>query len=111
MKKKEFQLPYHWSYYCESCDFAAHPFCVFGNHPSVKFGCASTGTSHQQPVTLGQKTEDAPPCDACETDFSDLQGVEFSHCKVNLPTNCFCLSILADESDDEQSDEEISDND
>jgi hypothetical protein len=45
--------PNHWFYYCATCDFPAHPKCVIGKYPFIKFESSFKNDKyHQHPVTF-----------------------------------------------------------
>ncbi|KAG2694868.1 hypothetical protein I3760_08G163900 [Carya illinoinensis] len=57
--------PKHWFYYCEDLQFAAHPDCIMGEWPHIKFGRTYTYDIHQHPLTFVERTTDHPNCQAC----------------------------------------------
>ncbi|KAG2694765.1 hypothetical protein I3760_08G160600 [Carya illinoinensis] len=57
--------PEHWFYFCEDLQFAAHPKCILGNWPLIKFGRTYTYEVHQHPLTFVERTTDHPKCQAC----------------------------------------------
>jgi hypothetical protein len=75
--------PKYWFYYCATCDFSAHPQCVLGKYPYIKFGKTFKDERHQQPITIVRKTECSPPCDACGETF-DGMALECCQCKLNV---------------------------
>jgi len=76
--------PMHWFYYCEKCNFSAHPECALENYPSMTIGSTYTSEYHPHPLTFVQKkTEDSSECPACEYDLGDVV-LECSRCKFNI---------------------------
>jgi hypothetical protein len=74
----------HWFYYCEECNFPAHPECVLGNYPCMTIGSTYTSEYHPHPLTFVQKkTEDSPKCHACSNDLDDVV-LECSQCKFSI---------------------------
>ena len=57
----------HWFYYCEDCNYPAHPKCILGRSPNYKFGGVYTFDCHPHPVTFIKKTENHPSCDKCNS--------------------------------------------
>jgi hypothetical protein len=37
----------YWFYYCERCDFTAHPRCIVGRYPYIRYGRDFTWKNHQ----------------------------------------------------------------
>ncbi|XP_059462643.1 uncharacterized protein LOC132191567 [Corylus avellana] len=80
--------PNHWFYYCTVCDFPAHPECVLGKYPYIKFGRALLNTDHKHPIAFVRKTEHSPPCDACRKHFNGI-AVECTECKFIGHMTCY----------------------
>ncbi|KAG7968485.1 hypothetical protein I3843_08G157700 [Carya illinoinensis] len=57
--------PKHWFYYCEDLQFAAHPDCIMGKLPHMKFGRTYTYDVHEHPLTFVKRTTDHPKCQVC----------------------------------------------
>ncbi|XP_041020766.1 uncharacterized protein LOC121262376 [Juglans microcarpa x Juglans regia] len=57
--------PKHWFYYCADLLFAAHPKCILGDYPHIKFGHTYTYDVHEHPLTFVERTTDHPNCQAC----------------------------------------------
>ncbi|KAG7968487.1 hypothetical protein I3843_08G157800 [Carya illinoinensis] len=57
--------PKHWFYYCEDLQFAAHPRCILGDLPRIKFGRTYTYDVHEHPLTFVERTKYHPNCRAC----------------------------------------------
>ncbi|XP_052118772.1 uncharacterized protein LOC107492886 [Arachis duranensis] len=65
---REIISPKKWLYYCEECDFGAHPSCVVDKScSSVKFGGTFQYDAHSHPLALVEETgkHPPPPCEAC----------------------------------------------
>ncbi|KAB1221170.1 hypothetical protein CJ030_MR2G012831 [Morella rubra] len=78
---EEERNPTHWFYYCKECNFTAHPKCVLGNYPYIKFGKTYTDKDHRHPVTFVREPEDPwLPCQACGEPFNGL-ALECRTCK------------------------------
>ncbi|KAB1213394.1 hypothetical protein CJ030_MR5G003536 [Morella rubra] len=75
--------PNTWFYYCKECDFAAHPMCVLGNYPYLKFGQTYTHETHQHPITFVQTTQYSSPCDHCNKCFDGV-ALECRECNLKL---------------------------
>lgn len=58
-----------WFYHCPNCNISAHPGCVLGSFPYIKFGGAYSYDIHQHLLALVQKREQYPPCDNCGEPF------------------------------------------
>ncbi|KAL2320862.1 hypothetical protein Fmac_029831 [Flemingia macrophylla] len=55
-----------WFYYCDDCDFVAHPYCVVGKKcRRVKFGGSFQYDFHSHPLALVEETEQHTKCKAC----------------------------------------------
>jgi hypothetical protein len=98
--EKERDNPDHWFYYCENCKFTAHPQCVIGENPGIKYGRTFTHEDHEHPLTFVQKTDLSPPCDACGSSFVDA-ALECTLCKFNVHLKPFfgdysCLQKLSE---------------
>jgi hypothetical protein len=66
---EEERNPNHWFYCCVECNFAAHPQCVVGRHPYIKYGRDFTWGNHQHPLNFVRRTKDSRPCDSCGESF------------------------------------------
>ena len=73
--------PNHFFYYCAKCDFPAHPLCVLGKYPYIKFGKTYKDEHHQHSLTFARKTEQSPPCDVCNLHFNEV-ALECTQCKL-----------------------------
>ncbi|KAG7950721.1 hypothetical protein I3843_13G130400 [Carya illinoinensis] len=82
--------PKQWFYYCGECNFAAHPKCILGEYPYIKYGSPFRFYSHQHLLTFVRKTQFSPPCDSCNEPFKGM-GIECKQCKctVHLSVRCF----------------------
>ncbi|TKY62533.1 protein-disulfide reductase [Spatholobus suberectus] len=49
--------PKQWFYYCDECDFAAHPYCIVGKSKRVKFGSSFQYNVHPQSLALTGEIE------------------------------------------------------
>ncbi|XP_059460182.1 uncharacterized protein LOC132189461 [Corylus avellana] len=86
--------PNHWFYYCAECDFHAHPLCVLGKYPYIKFGSTiEVEVLHQHPLTFVSKIESSPPCDSCGKTFDGL-AVECTQCKSNVHLDSSCIAKI-----------------
>ncbi|KAG2674645.1 hypothetical protein I3760_13G146900 [Carya illinoinensis] len=88
--KKE-KYPKQWFYYCGECDFAAHPKCILGEYPYIKYGSTFRTNLHKQHLlTFVRKTQFSPPCDGCNEPFEGM-GIECKQCRftVHLSVRCF----------------------
>ncbi|KAG6640818.1 uncharacterized protein LOC122277554 isoform X1 [Carya illinoinensis] len=88
--------PNHWFYYCEDCDFAAHPQCVLGEYPYIKFGTSYTNEQHPHPLIIVQRSKYSHPCDACDLPFDGV-ATECTQCKFNIHLWDDCLWNLTQE--------------
>jgi hypothetical protein len=61
--EEERDQPDYWFYYCVKCKFTAHPRCVIGENPCIKFGRTYIDEDHRHPLTIVQKTEHSPSCE------------------------------------------------
>ena len=75
--------PSHLFYYCAKCDFSAHPRCVIGKYPYIKFGKTYNDEHHQHPLTFVKKTKFSPPCDVCGDQFDEV-ALECTRCKLTI---------------------------
>ena len=57
--------PKQWFYYCVYCSYLAHPKCILGKYPNLKFGVSYTFDCHPHPLTIIQKTKDHHACHRC----------------------------------------------
>jgi hypothetical protein len=73
----------HWFYYCEKCDFSAHPQCALGKYPYIKFGKTYKDEHHEHPFTFVRKTKYSPPCDVCNDHFDEI-ALECTQCKLTV---------------------------
>ncbi|XP_041020065.1 uncharacterized protein LOC121261663 isoform X2 [Juglans microcarpa x Juglans regia] len=48
--------PRCWFYYCTDCIYPAHPECILGRFPNIKFGKTHTIDNHQHPLAFVHKT-------------------------------------------------------
>ncbi|KAG7950719.1 hypothetical protein I3843_13G130200 [Carya illinoinensis] len=44
--------PKQWFYYCGECDFAAHPKCILGKYPYIKYGSSFRFHLHEQHLLI-----------------------------------------------------------
>ncbi|XP_059462654.1 uncharacterized protein LOC132191579 [Corylus avellana] len=86
--------PKYWFYYCAKCDFPAHPQCVLGKYPYIKFGQTFESSYHQHPFTFVQTTKYSPPCDACGN-IIDIMALECTQCKFNVHYSDQCLEKVS----------------
>ncbi|KAB1202271.1 hypothetical protein CJ030_MR8G010105 [Morella rubra] len=79
--------PKLWFYYCADCSYPAHPNCILGKFPYIKFGKTYTVDIHEHLLTMVQKTWDHPLCKICEDPCEDLT-LECAKC--NFSVHCSC---------------------
>ncbi|TKY62532.1 protein-disulfide reductase [Spatholobus suberectus] len=70
--------PNQWFYYCDDCDFIAHPYCVVGKAWRIKFGSSFQYDVHSHPLALVEETEQK--CEACGEHCSGW-ALECGQCK------------------------------
>ncbi|XP_059442036.1 uncharacterized protein LOC132174391 [Corylus avellana] len=97
--------PNHWFYYCEECDFPAHPECVLEKYQCMVIGSTHISEYHQHPLTFAKidqdsrstyvseyyrhpfslfmKTENSPKCQGCG-ELLDGVALECSQCKFSV---------------------------
>ncbi|XP_059430252.1 uncharacterized protein LOC132163892 [Corylus avellana] len=87
---EEERNPNHWFYYCVKCNFAAHPQCVVGRHPYIKYGRNFTRKNHQHPLNFVRRTKESHPCNACSETFDEDAAVNCTQCKsiIHLWDKC-----------------------
>jgi hypothetical protein len=80
----------HWFYYSPyGGDLAAHPACILGKYPNIKFGRTYTFDMHEHPLTFVDKSEEPhPPCDKCG---DSCHGMTFECLKCNFSLHHLCL--------------------
>ncbi|XP_059430253.1 uncharacterized protein LOC132163893 [Corylus avellana] len=84
--------PNHWFYYCVECNFTAHPQCVVGSDPYIKYGRTFDHEWHQHPLTYARRTEDVSrPCDACGRTFMKNWGLNCTQCESFIHFNRACM--------------------
>ncbi|XP_059439545.1 uncharacterized protein LOC132172111 [Corylus avellana] len=84
------RLPNRWFYYYPDDTLAAHPDCILGKYPYIKFGKTYTFDIHEHPLTFVDKSkaEDPhPPCDKCGDSCHD-KTFECVKCNFNLHHRC-----------------------
>ncbi|KAG6682550.1 hypothetical protein I3842_13G148400 [Carya illinoinensis] len=82
--------PKQWFYYCGECDFAAHPKCILGKYPYIKYGSPFKFHLHEQhPLTFVRKTQFSPPCDSCNEPFEGI-GIECKQCEFTVHDYVSC---------------------
>jgi len=80
--------PKHWFYYCADLDFPAHPECILGEDPNIKFGKTYTFDIHEHPLALVDKRKGVHPlCNKCGKS-SDGWTFECAKCNFNLHPLC-----------------------
>jgi hypothetical protein len=83
---EEPRYPKHWFYYCEDLDFLAHPDCILGKNPLIKFGRTYKFHKHEHPLTLVDKSKGVhPPCNKCGV---SCYGWTFECVKCNFNVHC-----------------------
>jgi hypothetical protein len=84
--------PKHWFYYCGNLDFPAHPDCILGKNPLIKFGRTYKFDMHEHPLTFVDKIKGVhPPCDKCGQPCDDWT-FECIKCNINLHCSRWCLT-------------------
>jgi hypothetical protein len=84
----------HWLYCCEKCDFTAHPRCVIGRYPYIRYGRDFTWKNHQHPLNFARRSKDSRPCDACGKLFDDDLALNCRQCKFNIHPWHTCLGKM-----------------
>ncbi|XP_030934530.1 uncharacterized protein LOC115959981 [Quercus lobata] len=77
----------HWFYYCADCSYRAHPECILGRYPNIKFGGAYTFDSHPHPLTIIEKTNDHPECRKCGEPCEEF-FYQCAMCNFSIHKNC-----------------------
>ncbi|XP_075648601.1 uncharacterized protein LOC142619397 [Castanea sativa] len=80
--------PKHWFYYCADCSYPAHPECILGKYPNIKFGGACTFDGHPHPLTIIEKTKDHPECHRCGEPCKEF-FYQCAMCNFSFHINCF----------------------
>ena len=79
--------PKHWFYYCVDCSYPAHPQCILGKHPNIKFGVSYTFNFHPHPLTFTKETKDHPPCHKCSHPCEE-SIYQCAECNFNMHDYC-----------------------
>ncbi|XP_062170553.1 uncharacterized protein LOC133876292 [Alnus glutinosa] len=83
--------PKHWFYYCADLDFPAHPKCILGEYPNIKFGKTYKFDTHEHPLAFVDKSKGAHPrCNKCG-DFCYGLSFECVKCNFSLHADSWCL--------------------
>uniref|UniRef100_A0A7N2L3C0 DC1 domain-containing protein n=1 Tax=Quercus lobata TaxID=97700 RepID=A0A7N2L3C0_QUELO len=99
--EEERDYPKHWFYYCEECNYPAHPKCIFeeslyyrlGDYRNIKFGSTYISTVHQHPLTLVQETKDGfHRCDRCGDRCHDI-AYACATCNISFDLNCMWVML------------------
>jgi hypothetical protein len=81
--------PKYWFYYCADINFPAHPKCILGEYPFIKFGRTYKFDTHEHRLALVDKSKGVhpPPCNKCghSCDFWNFECVK---CNFNLHSWC-----------------------
>ncbi|KAG7968567.1 hypothetical protein I3843_08G160600 [Carya illinoinensis] len=85
--------PKHWFYYCADLQFAAHPNCILGKWPLIKFGCTYTFDVHKHSLTFVERTKYHPNCRACGGSYNSLIFVCAQCDHFALDPNCLWKMI------------------
>ncbi|XP_050274194.1 uncharacterized protein LOC126717062 [Quercus robur] len=78
----------YWFYYCEDCNYPAHPNCIIGKYPNFKFGGAYTFDCHSHPLTFVEETKDRPQCNECNDSCEELI---YQCAQCNFYIHQYCL--------------------
>ncbi|KAG6632279.1 uncharacterized protein LOC122291737 [Carya illinoinensis] len=81
--------PKQWFYYCGECDFVAHPKCIIGKYPYIKYGSTFRFHPHQHLLTFVRKMQFSLPCDSCNEPFEGL-GIECKQCEFIVYPSMRC---------------------
>jgi hypothetical protein len=91
---EEKRNPNHWSYHCVECNFDAHPQCVVGCNPYIKYGKTFLAHLHQHPLIFVKRTKVSPPCDACSITFNGEVVLNCTQCKFFVHWETGCIDKL-----------------
>jgi hypothetical protein len=91
---EEERNPNHWFYYCIECNFTAHPRCIVGRYPYIKYGRDFTWEKHQHPLNFVRRTKDSRPCDACGEIFDDDLALNCRQCKFIIHPWHTCMGKM-----------------
>ncbi|XP_059430500.1 uncharacterized protein LOC132164097 [Corylus avellana] len=91
---EEKRNPNHWFYYCIKCNFTAHPRCVVGRYPYIKYGRDFTWENHQHPLKFVRRTKSSHPCDLCGEIFDDDLALNCTQCKFIIHPWAKCTDKL-----------------
>ncbi|KAG2685364.1 hypothetical protein I3760_10G122100 [Carya illinoinensis] len=92
---EEKRNPKHWFYYCADLSFPAHPKCILGDFPYMKFGKTYSLDIHPHPLTCVQRTKGHTPCDRCNGELS-YAGLSFECVKCDFNVDEWCLREMAE---------------
>jgi hypothetical protein len=81
--------PKHWFYYCADLDFPAHPECILGEFPNIKFGKTYKFDTHEHRLAFVDREKGAyPPCNTCG---DSCIGWTFECVKCNFSFHSWCV--------------------
>ncbi|XP_042991054.1 uncharacterized protein LOC122318001 isoform X2 [Carya illinoinensis] len=79
----------HWFYHCSDLQFPAHPRCILGAFPNIKFGRTITSSGHSHPLTLVHSSKDHTQCcKGCKGRISEILSFECAECNFNFHVSC-----------------------
>ncbi|XP_059439995.1 uncharacterized protein LOC132172501 [Corylus avellana] len=89
----ELRFRNHWFYYCFDGGFAAHPDCILGKYPYIKFEKTYTFDMHEHPLTFVDKSKGPHPlCDKCGDSCHD-RTFECAKCNFSLHHRCLITNV------------------
>ncbi|XP_059435587.1 uncharacterized protein LOC132168611 [Corylus avellana] len=82
--------PKHWFYYCGDIDFPAHPKCILGKNPLIKFGKTYKFDKHEHRLAFVDNSSKSihPTCNECDVPCGDWT---FECVKCNFNLHHWCL--------------------
>lgn len=73
--------PKLWFYYCEACDYSAHPKCILEGNQRIKIGGPNTCGIHRQALTRVNSRDQR--CEKCSSSTCNGWAFECKKCKLN----------------------------
>ena len=74
--------PKLWFYYCEACDYPAHPKCIIEGNQRIKIGGPNTCGIHRQALTRVNSRDHR--CEKCSSSTCNGWAFECKKCKLNI---------------------------